>query len=381
MSTLVSRSGRRAGATHLGLAVAVTVLLALAIAPTAGAVPAKFWGVVPQTNPSVAEFERLKRGGVDSLRIPIAWGSVQPTPNGPQDWSQVDPLVFGAAAAGVEVFPFLYGAPSWAVPPVRSIGSSPPRYLPVRTGAQRAGWKRFLRAAALRYGPRGGFWRENPGLREQPIRFWQIGNEVNFKFFVARPNPGEYGKLVKLSYAALKSVDRGARLVLSGLFARPKEALRKRGPREAYFATDFLQQMYRRTPGIKRKFQGVALHPYTGTWKRLPRYIREFRQVLADNRDAGKGLYLTELGWSSQRPRRNNSFAKGRGGQARELKGAFRLLRNNQRRWRLRRVHWFSIGDQRGACNFCDGSGLFGEGFVPKPAWFAYARLAGGRPG
>jgi hypothetical protein len=367
-------------ARRIASALAAAALLALAAAPTAGAVPAKFWGIVPQTNPSLAEFERLKRGGVDSLRIPVGWGSVEPVPNGPQDWSLVDPLVFGAAAVGIEVFPFLYGAPVWAVPSDPSIGSHPPRYLPVRTGAQRAGWKRFLRGAARRYGPNGSFWSENPGLRKQPIRFWQIGNEVNFKYFVARPNPGEYGKLVRLSYTALKSADRGARLILSGLFARPKEALRKRGPREAYFATEFLEQMYKRTPGIKRKFHGVALHPYTGTWKRLPRYIRDFRAVLDRFRDGGKGLYLTELGWSSQPPQRNNSFAKGRGGQARELRGAFRLLRNNQRRWKLRRVHWFSVNDQVGACNFCDGSGLFEAGFAPKPSWFAYARLAGGRP-
>lgn len=380
MSFSTSSSLGRARAAHLGLAFAVAALLALAVAPSAGAVPAKFWGVVPQTNPSLAEFERLKRGGVDSLRIPVAWGSVQPTPNGPQDWSLVDPLVFGAAAVGIEVFPFLYGAPTWAVPSVSSIPSHPPRFLPVRSGKQRSGWKRFLRAAVLRYGPRGSFWAQNPGLRKQPIRTWQIGNEVNFKFFVARPNPAEYGKLVKLSYAALRGADKGARIVLSGLFARPKEALRKRGPREAYFATEFLEQMYRRTPGVKRKFHGVALHPYTGTFKRLSRYIEEFRQVLTRNRDAGKGLYLTEIGWSSQKPSRGNSFAKGRQGQARELKGAFGLLRKNQRRWRLQRVHWFSVNDQRGACNFCDGSGLFEAGFVPKPSWFAYARFAGGRP-
>jgi hypothetical protein len=364
----------------LALAAAAVALIALAPAPAAAAVPARFWGVVPQTDLNAAELERLKRGGVDSLRIPVSWGRVQPTPSGPRDWSSVDPVVATAAAAGIEVFPFLYGVPKWAgIPPDRSISSHPPRYLPVRNGRQRSGWKRFLRAVALRYGPRGSFWRENPDLRRQPVRIWQIGNEVNFKYFVARPNPGEYGKLVKLSYAALKSVDKGARLILSGLFARPKEALRKRGPREAYFATEFLEQMYRRTPGVKSKFHGVALHPYTGTWKRLPRYIRDFRQVLKKNRDGRKGLYLTELGWSSQPPRRNNAFAKGRRGQVRELKGAFRLLRRNQRRWRLRRVHWFSVDDLVGSCNFCDGSGLFEAGFVPKPAWFAFVRFAGGR--
>jgi polysaccharide biosynthesis protein PslG len=361
---------------------AVFALLALGVgAPSAQALPGKFWGVVPQTEPSPGEFQRLKRGGVRSMRIPVDWGNMQPVRELAPDWANVDRLVASAATVGIEIFPFLYGAPAWAVPTDRSVASNPPRFLPVRNGKQRAGWKSFLRQAVQRYGPRGSFWAENPSVPKRPIRIWQIGNEVNFKYFVARPNPAEYGKLVKLSYAALKAADRGARIVLSGLFAHPIEARIKRPPRQAYTAPEFLTQMYRSTPGIKRKFHGVALHPYTGTYKRLPLYIEEIRDLLVENGDAGKGLFLTELGWSSQSPRGgNDGFAKGRNGQARELKGAFRLLRKNQRRWRLQRVHWFSVNDLEGACNFCDGSGLFEAGFHPKPSWFAYARFAGGRP-
>ncbi len=47
---------------------------AIAVAP-AGAVPGNFWGVVPQATPTAEQFQRLKRGGVDSIRIPIAWGA------------------------------------------------------------------------------------------------------------------------------------------------------------------------------------------------------------------------------------------------------------------------------------------------------------------
>lgn len=356
---------------------AAALMLAVA-APGALAVPAKFWGVVPQVTPSAEQFQRLKRGGVDSMRIPIAWGSVQPTKGGAPNWSVSDGLVGGAALAGIEVLPFLYSAPGWAVPVDRSISSHPPRYLPVRTGQQRAGWQAFLQAAVQRYGPRGSFWAENPAIPPRPIRTWQVWNEQNFKYFVSRPNPGEYGKLVKLSYAALKAADGGAKIVLGGMFARPIEATFK-GPKQAYFATDFLDQMYARTPGIKSKFQGVALHPYTGTYQTLTPYIEDLRNVLVENRDGSKGLWLTELGWSSQRPRAGNSFAKGRAGQKQQLQGAFGLLERNQRRWRVQRVYWFSVGDQKGACNFCDGSGLFTETFVPKPSWNAFARLAGGR--
>jgi hypothetical protein len=108
--------------------------------------------------------------------------------------------------------------------------------------------------------------------------------------------------------------------VLGGLFSNPGEARIRRGPRQAYTAREFLQLMYARVPGIKSKFQGIALHPYTGTYKRLFPYVEEVRQVLEANRDAGKGLWITEMGWSSQ-PRRSkqDGFAKGPQGQAAQL--------------------------------------------------------------
>ena len=351
----------------------------LAAAPSALAVPGTFWGVVPQTTPSAEQLQRLKAGGVDSLRVPISWGSVQPVQGGILDWSSSDAYVAAAVSAGIEPFPFLSTAPSWAVPVDRRFGS--PAYLPVRTGKQRSGWKQFVRGAILRYGPNGSFWAENPGLPKRPIRAWQIWNEPNFKYFVGRPNPAEYGKLVQLSSAAIKAADPGAKVVLGGLFARPIEATFRKKPPQAYFAADFLDQMYASTPGIKSKFQGVALHPYTGSYKNLNSRIEEFRSVLKFNRDAGKGLWLTEVSWSSEPPQRNNSFAKGLAGQARELKGAFRLFSANQRKWHLQRIYWFSIADYAGLCNFCGGSGLFADGFKAKPAWRAYVQFAGGRAG
>lgn len=357
-------------------------VVALAAAPSAAqAVPGKFWGVVPQSTPSAEQLQRLKRGGVDSLRIPISWSSVQSVNGGAFDWGATDSLIGAAATAGIEVLPFLYGAPTWAVPSAVVPGSHgtvrAPKVLPVVNAAQRSGWQRFVREAVLRYGPAGSFWAENPAVPPRPIRVWQIWNEPNFKYFVVRPNPAQYGKLVNLSYAAARSADGGAKIVLAGLFAHPIEATKKLRPKQAYFAADFLNRMYDSTPGIKRKFHGVALHPYTGEFQTLIPYIDEIRAALAAHRDVGKGLWLTELGWSSQPPRAGNSFAKGRKGQVTQLKGAFRLLRANQRRWRLKRIYWFSVTDQVGSCNFCDGSGLFTEAFVPKPSWRAYVGFAG----
>ena len=220
-----------------------------------------------------------------------------------------------------------------------------------------------------------------------PIRTWQIWNEENFKYFVAAPNPAEYGKLVKLSAAAIKGIDPAAKLILGGMFAYPKEGedkYKKIKPRPAYFATEFLDRMYKSTPGIKTKFQGVALHPYTYNYQRLIPYIEEFRDVLKEHGDAGKGLWITELGWSSGHPSAANGFnryEKGPQGQVKQLKGSFKLLEERQALWKVKRVYWFSVDDQASNCNFCDGSGLFGPGFVPKPSWPAFVKFAGGSAG
>ena len=363
-------------------------LLGLALfAATAQAVPATFWGVVPQAIPSQEQFQRLQRGGVDSTRIAIDWGAVQHTRGAAFEWSGIDGVVAKAANAGIEVLPFLNGAPAWAVPSVWVPGSGhtvkAPNHLPA-AGAAAGAWSGFVKAAVARYGPNGSFWAENPAVPRRPIRTWQIWNEPNFKYFVAKPNPAEYGRLVKLSAAALKSSDPGAKLVLGGMFSRPKGGKStKEKPKRVYFASDFLEQMYETTPGIKAKFNGIALHPYTGKYQELTPEIEEVRDVQKAHGDAAKQLWITELGWSSQPPPANpllNIFAKGPAGQVSQLKGAFSLLSARQAKWKLQRVYWFSVDDQPGICNFCGGSGLFGDGFVPKKSWFAYVKFAGGRP-
>jgi len=353
--------------------------------PVAGAVPAKFWGVVPQNVPTSEQLARIHRGGVDSVRMPIFWSAVQPTQGGAPEWSGVDAAVGRAAQAGVDVLPYFSSAPAWAVPSGSVPGTHGLAAAPIRlpaTGAAVSAWSAFLRLAVERYGPGGVFWTTHASIPARPIRTWQIWNEENFKYFVVRPNPAEYGKLVKASSTAIKGVDPGAKILLGGLFARPNEARFKVKPPQAYFASDFLAQMYKRTPGIKSKFDGIALHPYTSEYQNLAPDIEEVRAVLKANGDAGKGLWITELGWSSETPNTADSFAKGVRGQVKQLKGSFSMLTRNQARWHLRGVYWFSLEDGTPqACNFCGGAGLFGPGFAPKPAWKAYVKFSGGSVG
>ncbi len=362
---------------------AVAMLGLTAFAGSAAALPGKFWGVVPQHIPTDEQFQRLKSGGVKTLRVPIDWGGVQQGgKTAPFVWAAIDGTIERAARAEIDVLPFLTGAPNWAVPTVFVPGdriAKAPAHLPA-AGAAGSAWSRFVKAAVARYGPIGSFWAEHPGVPKRPIKVWQIWNEPNFKYFVARPNPAEFGRLVKLSATAIKSVDPTGQVLLGGMFAYPKGCLKEKRPK-SICAVDFLDQMYAKTPGIKSRFNAVALHPYTGKYQELTFSIEEFRDVLAEHKDAGKGLWITELGWSSQPPApTTNIFAKGVAGQAKQLKGAFTLLRNKQVKWKIQRLYWFSVDDAAGTCNFCDGSGLFGEGFEPKKSWFEYVRFAGGTP-
>jgi hypothetical protein len=142
-------------------------------------------------------------------------------------------------------------------------------------------------------------------------------------------------------------------------------------------AVDFLDRLYR-VRGIKATFDGVALHPYAANAGQLRRLTEALRRVIVRNRDRRAGLYLTEIGWGSQRNPRRVAFEVGRRPQARELRRAYGYLIRRRRSLNLKQVHWFTWKDLRGGCNFCDSSGLFGRGdrFHPKPAWHAFVRIA-----
>jgi hypothetical protein len=381
MSKAMMQSKRKTRA----LAPLLALIASLAFAASAQALPAKFWGVVPQTTLSAEQVQRLGRGGVESARVSLDWGQLQSQKGAAINWDGTDALVERSALAGIDVLPVLNGAPLWAVPSARvptGGGAKAPAHLPIR-GAAAAGWSSLLKQAVERYGPGGKFWAANPNLPVRPIRAWQIWNEPNFRFFVAHPNPTEYGKLVNLSFSAIKRADPGAQLALAGMFARPRGS---RDPRTGkhkgtdWFAADFLEAMYKQTPGIKRKFSVVALHPYTYFASEVPAEIEEIRAKLRRAHDGGKSLWITEMGWSSERPTPSERFAKGESGQAKELRSAFSLLKRKQAAWRLQRVYWFAADDLRGSCNFCGGSGLFDESSKPKKSWFEFVKFAGGTP-
>ena len=339
--------------------------LLLIVPASAQALPRGFFGIAPQTGIGSKDTARMRGGGLETIRAPLQWGSVQPKPRGGFDWSSFDVVVATAAAGRLEVLPFLCAPPRWASGHTR---------LPIDSGRQRRAWAELARAAVERYGPRGTFWEEHaPGSKDPlprlPIRAWQIWNEENFFYFTRRASPTRYAKLLAISHRAIHRADPRATVVIGGLFGNPKQT-----PPAAMDAADFLDRLYR-VRGAKADFDAVALHPYAADAAELRVLVEGVRQVMLSHGDRRGALYLTEMGWGSQ-ARSPVSFEVGLRGQAQELRAAYGYLLGARNRLNLKQVDWFSWKDAN-LCSFCDSVGLFRQGqrFKPKPA------LARSRPG
>jgi hypothetical protein len=339
--------------------------------------PRSFFGIGPQSAMSQEDLAYMKAGGVESIRLPLQWSGVQPTRKGGYNWEGFDQSVEIAALNGIEVLPVLAGTPKWL--------SGKEQTMPIDTAAQRSGWTAFLKAAVKRYGPGGEFWQEHaqrgpgpdyqPAIRRAvPIRTWQVWNEANFFYFAYPVSAQRYAKLLTSSSRTIKAAEPGAKVILSGLFGRPNA----HGTRGMPAAT-FLEQLYK-FPGIKSRFDGIALHPYAANSQVLEEIVEEFHDVTVKNHDRVP-MFITEMGWGSQNDYRQVAFEQGPAGQARQLKAAYAYLIGNWRRLDLTRVYWFSWRDLRGTgCDFCDSVGFFPERgkLRPKPAWRAFVRLTHG---
>jgi Beta-galactosidase len=336
--------------------------------------PKGFFGIDPQSTPTDLDAAYMKAGGIETIRWPLAWGGVQPTRKGGYNWDGFDEVVEVAARHGMQVLPILYGVPPW-------INRKYTR-MPIDNGAARKAWIGFVEAAAKRYGPGGEFWTQHaPGVqyetvipRPTPIRNWQVWNEANFFYFAYPVSPQRFVRLLKITTPAIKRIDPSAKVILSGLFGEPTAKGRNGMP-----AADFLTAIYR-TPGIKRFFDGIALHPYAAFPEDLEELVEALHDVTVENRDRVP-MYITEIGWGSENNFQQVAFEQGIRGQVKQLRASYGYLLENRNRLDLKQVYWFSWKDLEGSCSFCDSVGLFREGtkLHPKPSWRAFIGLTGGR--
>jgi hypothetical protein len=350
------------------LLISLTALV-LALTPTmAGsslvvAAPQGFIGISPQSATDEGDYELMELAGITSVRLPMNWAEIEPEAKDrfDPDWKGFDEQVALAAEHGLTAFPFLWGTPEWISPR--------PGMEPIASARQRREWAHFLHDAVYRYGPSGSFWRENRDLPRLPVRQWEIWNEENIVTFSWQPDPTRFARLIEISGGLLHRADPGSTVILGGLFGRPLQT-----PPNIQSGV-FLSQLYR-VHGIKRYFDGVALHPYVAAADAMQGEIENLRRVMRIHGDGATPLYVTEMGWGSDGF--ESRWERGAQGQARELDTAFSLLADNRQRWNIGGVWWFSWIDQAGTCQFCDSAGLLTGDREAKPSWYRFNAWTGG---
>jgi hypothetical protein len=346
-------------------------------------VPRSFWGMVSGTPLSDEELSMMGDARVGTLRHLVLWPELEPNTDDEYDWSTLDPVVAGAAENGIEMLPFVYGTPHWAVGDC--LGLEPlecQRIPPLASDEAKRAWQDFLGELVARYGPDGSFWSDDSDDYDPPklpITQWQIWNEPSSQsFFQPETDPAGYAELVRLSHDAILDEDPDAEIVLAGLFRTPqKGAGNGGGPGE------YLRDLYAADEEVGDYFDTVALHPYASNLDQIDQLFEQVLPVLDDAGEGDKPIWVSELGWSSAPPEPNKPLLKGVDGQAELLRDSFELLRDKRDDWRLEGVIWYQwkdLPDPVEGCTFCQLSGLLDEDGEPKPAFEAFTKFTGGEP-
>lgn len=196
-------------------------------------------------------------------------------------WDHPDQVINHAYAQGLTVVARLGLTPDWARP-----ADTPLTYLGEDAFADFAS---FAAAFAERY--------------KDKVDYIIIGNEPNLSFeWGYEPTPPEkYVKLLETVYPAVKAANPEIQ-VLAGALA---PNLEPEGSPWAVNDLTFLTGMYE--AGAAGFFDGLAVHAYGLTFPALSepdpqilnfRRVELIRQVMVDQGDADKFIYITETGWN-----------------------------------------------------------------------------------
>lgn len=344
--------------------------------PVAVDLPAGFFGVVPQTGIGDEDLDRMEQGNVGTIRLVVPWGAIETTPQ-PDDANlqYVDTVVLGAAARGIQVLPTIYATPVWVAEGLDGAKCDPNcgPWAP-RSDEAIAAWKDFIGRTVDRYGIHGSLWAEHPEVPPLPIRSWQIWNEQNSPtFYQPKVDPASYEKVLSAAAETIRDRDPDAEVILGGMFGTPYG-----GKPPGQTAWSFLRELYE-IDGDGSSFDSIAAHPYAAHEEKIELQVRRLREVADDAGDQDAGLWITEVGASSDEG--DNPLLRGLDGQADQLREAFDFFLAQQKAWDIRGVTWYSWRDisDPNQCDWCPGSGLFEEAeLTPKPSWDAFVSYTGG---
>jgi len=253
------------------------VFAAIAISPAeadAGAFDLGFH--VPQGDS--LHLQAAAEAGADFVVAVFSWRDIEPA-EGYWYWEQPDAAMRGAQHYGLKVIARLDRAPDWAL-----------------SGSARTPWRldayaRFAAQTAERYGD-----------RLAGVIVWNEPN-LALEWNGQEPDPAGYAKMLRAAYPAVKGVAPDLPVAMAGLAFTLGDGTSSTND------LDFLQAVYAHAGGDF--FDVVALHPYGFG---LPpeaepsadvlnfRRLEFHRRIMAENGDAAKPAWITEMGWRTSAP-------------------------------------------------------------------------------
>jgi hypothetical protein len=360
------RSGARIAATLITMALmlGLTAGSAAAAGQVAGIQTHLLWGDVDDAQMR-HQLDLVKASGARMTRVDVGWASLQQGgPDGYSSWylEKIDKVVAAANQRGVALLMTFMNSPCWASTAPESLkqscaGAWWDRGVMGYAPSDPQAYARALAFLAARYGDK--------------VAAWEVWNEPNHPdFFKSGDQAGDYARLLKAAYPAVKAANPRA-TVIGGSLSQSDHA--------------FTQKLY--ALGIKGYFDAFSVHPYSDDVSPLDarstidaRYsfvrgvpkIREVMQRYGDSRP----IWLTESGWSTSTLRTPDHW---RNGVSEATQAAFMRQQAEQiARWSYVKVNiWFNLLDAGSdRADKYSNCGLLRADGTAKPAFAAFRAAA-----
>lgn len=221
-------------------------------------------------------FSDLNELEIKYVRYDADWSVIQPNNSTKYNWVETDRVVETATRHNIESLIIITYAPGWAQnKDCRDDNNQCPP-------ANNEEFALFAGEVAKRY-------------KSKKVHDFEIWNEPNYGTVKhPRRNAEEYTALLKATYTEIKKINPEANIITGGLAMTGNDGINTA-------PTDFVISLY--TSGAKGYFDGISLHPHTypgvpqtpfdwNGWKT----IDVTRQIMLDNDDADKKIWLTEYG-------------------------------------------------------------------------------------
>ncbi len=354
----------RLPAIFLPLFSGLALTLALALAPSAIAAPADFYGLEAKDifafNQAYrdAELPKVEAAGVGLMRQEFLWRNIETTP-GVYKWTKYDAFVRDTAKRGIEVMPVLIEPPAFRSSNPSGSEMSPPKNY--------GDLGDFGAVVSARYGTNGTFWTANPTIPKVPIRRFQIWNEPNIpRFWPDGVNPAQYAAMLKAVYPKIKAADPGSEVVSAGI-SEPQNPC-------CMPLREFVTKMYQ--AGVKGSLDTLALHPYWSNAAGSITLVEAARKIMDDAGDTGSALRISEIGWATGGP--TYFYNQTEAGQATQLRTLYTELARRRVELNVKGIVWTIWRDHPPPEEWTQYTGLERTDGSAKPAYDAYKAVAAG---